>query len=131
MSLLASASKNVPATPRFSFMASPTMETMAQSDFTSMGFMSFSLISRANSFLRTSCTEFAAAFRTQNESVYSEDDWVIKRTEMPALLTAAKTRAAIPFLPFMPDPLTEIMAQSFRQEIPRTSPDLLSLSKGP
>ena len=96
-----------------------------------MGLIIFVEISSANSALRRSCTEFAYAFLTQNEIVYSEDDCVIRRIEIPALLTAENMRAAIPFRPFIPEPLTEIIAPSLRQLIPRTGPASFSLSKGP
>lgn len=53
-SRLASESKKVPATPLFYFMPSPIIETMAQSAWTFIGFISFVEISSENSDLRTS-----------------------------------------------------------------------------
>ena len=42
-----------------------------------------------------------------------------------------KIRAAIPLRPFIPEPLTEIIAQSLRQEIPQTGPFFAEFSNGP
>ena len=122
ISLEAKEAKNVPAIPRFCFIPSPTMETMAQFSCTSMGFTRFSRISNSNSLDNTSCTAVAWAKRTQKLMVYSELDWVINKTEIPARETAAKIRAAIPLRPFIPEPDTLIIAVPFKQEIPRTEP---------
>ena len=131
MSWEASESKKVPATPRFSFMPSPTMETIAQCSCTSMTFSSRSRSSSSNSAERMSITRWAWDWRTQKVMVYSELDWVISRMDTPPRLTAAKMRAAIPLLPFMLEPETLTMAVFLRQEMPRTGPTSLVALKGP
>ena len=98
---------------------------------TLIGFIRPSRISKANSDSRTSFTSTLWLWRTQNEIVYSEEDWVIKSMLIPARLTAAKIRLAMPVFPFIPPPLTETRAVFFRQEIPQTGPTFFSDSKGP
>lgn len=52
--------------------------------------------------------------------LYSEEDWVISTTEMPARDITANTRAAMPTMPFMPGPETLIIAMLFRLVMPFT-----------
>ncbi|MNE28650.1 hypothetical protein D3C80_1220970 [compost metagenome] len=52
--------------------------------------------------------------------LYSEDDWVISTTEMPARDITANTRAAMPTMPFIPGPETLIIAILFRLVMPFT-----------
>ena len=52
--------------------------------------------------------------------LYSEEDWVISTTEMPVRDMAAKTRAAMPTMPFMPGPETLNIAMLFRLVMPLT-----------
>ena len=128
---LESASKNFPAIPRFCFIPSPTMLTTATFSTTSMGLTRPSRISKLNSPVRTSFTRTAWLCFTQNEIVYSEEDCVIRSMLIPARLTVENTRLAIPVLPFIPEPLTEIRAMFLRHEMPRTGPTFFSESKGP
>lgn len=52
--------------------------------------------------------------------LYSEDDCVISTTEIRARDIAAKTRAAMPTIPFIPGPETLNIAMLFRLEMPLT-----------
>ncbi len=118
----ASESKKVPATPRFFFIPSPTIDTMAQFSCTSIGFISPSAISISNSSFKTKRVFSVSFCFTQKVIVYSELDWVISKIETFARDTAEKIRAAMPCFPRIPAPETEIMAVFFKQVIPRTAP---------
>src|SRR5471030_295562 len=52
--------------------------------------------------------------------LYSEEDWVMRTTEMPERDMTAKTRAAMPTMPFMPGPETLIIAMLLRLVMPLT-----------
>ena len=52
--------------------------------------------------------------------LYSEEDWVISTTEIPARDMVANTRAAMPTMPFIPGPETLNIAMLLRLEIPFT-----------
>ena len=56
---------------------------------------------------------------------------MIRRTDIPALDTAAKMREATPLFPFMLLPETDTRAVFFKHEIPRTGPVFFSDSNGP
>ena len=118
----ASEFKKAAATPHFSFIPSPTIDTMAQSFNTSTVLMSPVRISYSNSAFKDFSTEAAYSCLTQKLTVYSELDWVISSIEMPVRATAANMRAAIPCLSFMPEPDTLIKAVFLRQLMPRTVP---------
>ena len=124
------ASRNLAAIPRFEIIPSPTTETIAQPRFTSIGFIIPSRISSSRSELKTSFTRSASVSLTQNEIVYSEDDCVIRTTEIPAPETAAKMRLAIPECPRIPVPPTLTIATFLRQEMPHIEPFRFE-AKGP
>ena len=52
--------------------------------------------------------------------LYSEEDCVISTTEIPLRDIAAKTRAAMPTMPFIPGPETLNIAMLLRLEMPFT-----------
>ena len=52
--------------------------------------------------------------------LYSEEDWVIKITEIPAFDIDENTRAAIPTIPCIPEPDTLNIATLSRLVIPFT-----------
>lgn len=52
--------------------------------------------------------------------LYSEEDCVISTTEIPLRDIAAKTRAAMPTMPFIPGPETLNIAILLRLEMPFT-----------
>ncbi|MNH06590.1 hypothetical protein D3C79_659620 [compost metagenome] len=60
--------------------------------------------------------------------LYSEEDWVINTTEIPARDITANTRAAMPTMPFIPGPDTLIIAILFRLVMPFTGVSSATLS---
>ena len=57
---------------------------------------------------------------TQKLILYSEEDWVIKITEIPAFDIVENTRDAMPTIPCIPEPETLNMATLSRLVIPFT-----------
>ena len=87
---------------------------------TSIGSKSCAFNSVANSCSKTAFAASADFTGTQKLMLYSEDDCVIKITEIPAFDIAENTRAAIPTIPCIPGPETLNIATLSRLVIPFT-----------
>ena len=101
-------------------MPSPTTEIIERSFATSIGSNSWAFNSVANSCSKIAFAASADFTGTQKLILYSEDDCVIKMTEIPAFDIAEKTRAAIPTIPCIPGPETLNIATLSRLVIPFT-----------
>ena len=116
----AKAEKKRAAIPLACFIPSPTTEMIERSFATSIGSKSWAFNSAANSCSKIAFAASADLTGTQKLMLYSEDDCVIKITEIPAFDIAENTRAAIPTIPCIPGPETLNIATLSRLVIPFT-----------
>ena len=114
----ARALKNFAETPRLVRMPSPTTLMMAMPSRTSSGSRIFSRNSSTNSVWRASTALSRSAVWTQKQIEYSEDDWVMSATEIPALEMQLKILPAMPTTPFMPGPDTFMRLMLSRSLMP-------------